>query len=124
MFRKITHIALVLTLLIATIGFSASKHYCGDRLVSVSINSEANSCCDSGDCCHNETDYFQLNEDYVFTVIINDIQIHDIDLLFPVVFTILQAEPEAETLSGIVYSESPPPPKIQTVLSLFQAYLC
>ena len=124
MFRKITHIALVLILLTATIGFSVSKHYCGDRLVSVSINSEANSCCDFGDCCHNETDYFQLNEDYVFTIILNDIQIHDVNLLFPVVFTILQVEPEVKTHLGIVYSESLPPPKIQTVLSLFQAYLC
>jgi len=77
MFRKTAHIILTLLLLTTTMCFSVSKHYCGSRLVEASINSEAKPCCDdieTSSCCHNETEYFQLKEDFVSSVSFENIQ--------------------------------------------------
>ena len=64
MLKRISHISLSLLLLISTIGFAVSKHYCGDSLVDVALNKNADSCCDDGACCHNETLIYQLDEDF------------------------------------------------------------
>lgn len=74
MFRKTAHIILALLLLTTTMCFP--KHYCGSRLVEVSINSEAEHCDDieTSSCCHNETEYFQLKEDFVSSVSFENIQ--------------------------------------------------
>lgn len=124
MVKKILHITLALTLLIVTMGFTVSKHYCGDNLVSISVNHEAKSCCDSDNCCHNETNHYQLEDDFVYSFVATDIQIQNIDILFPVIFTVLNSETEINNDSEIHIFESPPPQKIQTVLSLYQSYLC
>lgn len=124
MLRKITHIAVALMLLITTMGFTVSKHYCSDSLVKVTINAEAKSCCDmENGCCRNETVHFHLEGNYVFPMVINYVQVSNIDILFPVVFSLNQFEPGKDISSEINYSESPPPPRIQTLLSLLQTYL-
>ena len=64
MLRKASHTILSVLLLTATIGLAISKHYCGGELVSTKIFAEADSCCDSGDCCQNETETYQLDEDF------------------------------------------------------------
>lgn len=64
MLKKVFHIILALMLLTATNGYAVSKHYCGDKLVSVSLFAEANDCCDglSDDCCRNTSEYFQIDQ--------------------------------------------------------------
>ena len=127
MFRKIANILLVLLLLITTIGFFVSKHYCGSHLVEVSINSEAEPCCEdmnNSNCCHNETEYFQLKEDLVTPVSFENTRIAGFDILFPLVFVYffnVSGNIETEILNS---AESPPSPVIQAKLSLFQTYLC
>ncbi len=73
MFKKISHIIIVLLLLVTTMGMTIDKHYCGTRLVSVSILNEVESCCDMGDdCCHNDTETFKLKVDYTHSQINTD----------------------------------------------------
>jgi len=113
-------------LLTTTIGFSVSKHYCGSRLVEVSINSEAEPCCDdieTSSCCHNETEYFQLKEDLVTTVSFENTRIAGFDILFPLVFAYFFNSTGNIETEVSNYAESPPPPAIQTKLSLLQIYL-
>lgn len=66
MLKSILHIAVSLLLLVATAGFSISKHYCGENLISVVPGTQAESCCDGPcNCCHDETLHFQVEDDYV-----------------------------------------------------------
>lgn len=126
MFRKIAHLTLALLLLTTTMGFSVSKHYCGTRLVEISINSEAEPCCDdmgTSTCCHNETEYYQLDEDFVSSVSIENFQLANLIVLFPTVIIYFIDVPEIE-IEVANYAESPPIPTIQTKLSLLQTYLC
>ena len=127
MFRKTAHIILTLLLLTTTIGFSVSKHYCGSRLVEVSINSEAEPCCDdmeNSSCCHHETEYFQVIEDLVTLVSFENTRIAGFDILFPLVFVYSFNAPGNIVTEVLNYSESPPPPAIQAKLSLLQIYIC
>jgi len=127
MFRKIVNIILVLLLLTTTIGFSVSKHYCGSHLVEVSINSEAEPCCEdmnNSNCCHNETEYFQLKEDLFTPVSIENTRIAGFDILFPLMFVYFFNAPNNVETKILNFAESPPPPTIQAKLSLIQTYLC
>lgn len=126
MFRKIIYILFAMLLLISTMGFTVSKHYCGSRLISISINSEAESCCGekaNSSCCHNETEFFQFDENFTSPVIVENNQITDLDILFPAVFISLLNEPVIINSNILNFAESPPPPKLHTKLSLFQTYL-
>ena len=126
MFRKIVHILFSVLLLITTMGYSLSKHYCGSELVDVSINIEAEPCCDdegTSNCCENETEYIQLKVDFLSQVSFENNQITEIDILFPVVFIFSDSELNNIEIKTLKYAESPPP-KIQTKLSLLQTYLC
>jgi hypothetical protein len=64
MTRKIINISIVLLLLTATIGVSVSRHYCGEILVDVAINSHAEDCGMAMDCCTNETQLFAIDDDF------------------------------------------------------------
>ncbi|MBE9511743.1 MAG: hypothetical protein IMY71_12775 [Bacteroidetes bacterium] len=125
MFRKTANIILVLLLLTTTIGFSVSKHYCGSRLVEVSINSEAEPCCnDMGNSgyCHNETEYFQLIDDLITPVPLENTRIAGFDVLFPLVFVYFFNAPGNIETEVLNYAESPS--AIQAKLSFLQTYLC
>jgi hypothetical protein len=68
MFRKLIHIIVALLLLTSTAGFTVSKHFCENRLVSVSMGSSSHSCNneDRSDCCRDLTAHFQVKEDFNF----------------------------------------------------------
>lgn len=126
MFRKITHISFAILLLITTMGFSVSKHYCGSRLIGISINSVMESCCAdkaNSNCCRNETEFFQFDEDFAGPIIAENNQIQEFDILFPSVFVYLLDEPMMLENDILNFAESPPPPTLHTKLSLFQTYL-
>jgi len=123
MFRKIAHITISLLLLSTTIGYSISEHYCGERIVSVEINQEAKSCCDmTNNCCHTETVFFQLKNDYTVTSASHDYSIVELDLLFASITLYPIVDNDINT--NLFVKESPPPLKIQTKRSYLQTYLC
>jgi hypothetical protein len=106
-------------------GFSISKHYCSDNLISVTVNHEAKSCCDmESGCCHNETSFYQLDNDFVSSAFIDNVTINQTNLLFPLYYVLIEniSTTEVETIYRV--PESPPPLKIQAVLSSMQTYLC
>ena len=69
MIRKAGHIILVVMLLVSTAGITVSRHYCGGNLSSVSIMTEPVSCCDMEGCCHNETQTYQIDDDFTATLL-------------------------------------------------------
>ena len=120
MLRKISHIIIVLLLLVTTMGLTIDKHYCGTRLVSVSILDEAESCCDmSDDCCHNDTETYKLNVDYTYSQINTDFNQVPIEL--PALSFHYLSLFEGNS-SDAVCSLFIPPRKIKTTLSVFQTY--
>jgi hypothetical protein len=68
MIRKISNIIIAFVLLISTTGFTISKHYCGGELISIEVNAEAETCCDSPDCCQTETQFNKLSVDFIGSV--------------------------------------------------------
>ncbi|MBN1415187.1 MAG: hypothetical protein JW973_08820 [Bacteroidales bacterium] len=126
MMKKLVNIFVSFLLLTATTGFTISRHYCGSELVSLSIDKAAKKCCDAetGSCCHNESEHYQLKEDFVSTQ-----TQFDFEHLFPT---------DSQLLPGFLadfhdcagypgnqrcFTNGSPPPKIQTVLAKTQAYL-
>ena len=125
MFRKLINIIVSLLLLTTTVGFSISKHYCGDELISISVSHEAESCCDmNSGCCHNETEVYQLNNIFVISPVLDNNSVNHIDLLFPVFYVICENIYSIDINAIYQLPESPPPIKLHTVLSKLQSFLC
>ncbi len=123
MLKTFSHITLSLVLLISTMGMVVSKHYCGNEVVSVSINHASNSCCDMGNCCSTETHTYQVKDDFSSPVITTIPLLAELDILGHDLFeTEGLTEPESENPASFI-ANSPPPKTIQTVLSLKQVYL-
>ncbi len=123
MLRKFSHIILSTLLLVSTMGMVVSKHFCGDSFVSTAVFHQAKSCCGDSDCCHNENSFYQVKDDFSASAVVATPVLAEIDILgYDLFAEILTTSPETEILSFEI-SDSPPPPKIQTVLSLEQQYL-
>jgi hypothetical protein len=124
MLRKIIHILLAVFLMVSTVGVTLSLHYCGGKLSSASINGQAESCCDMGNCCHNESIHFELKENYVSPAHVENVKLVELDILFPILFVLnLQLLPEVEKTFE-VFIDISPPLATQTRLCLLQTYLC
>ncbi len=125
MLRKLTHIIVMMLLLISTTGITLSMHYCGGRLVSTSIITEAKSCCgeDCG-CCENKTHHYEVKENFVSSNIIQKINIAQLNILIPVYFVLDYNFLNTEERSFHEPENTSPPPIIQTRLALLQTYLC
>ena len=122
MLKRISHIGLSLLLLISTVGFAVSKHYCGDALVDITYNENADSCCDDSACCHIENLLYQLNEDYSPPQITNAPELYEIAVLGFTVFVASQTP--ADNHSKIFHStNSPPPSTVGEILSRNQVFL-
>ncbi len=128
MIRKASHIVISTVLLILTMGFTVSQHYCGERLVDVSIlSADSGGCSADGSCsmemscCHNEQHVFQLDEDYTQPIVIDHVPFIQIDLFVFELPTDLRSMDESQTE---VFSddESPPPLDVSTYLSSIQVY--
>ncbi len=125
MLRKISYIVLAIFLLVSTIGITISMHYCGGKFVSLSITTQAKSCCDTDcGCCENKTLHFENQDDYVSPIIVQANTIVELDVLFPILFVINTELIPTEDKTKVVFHDSSPPPKIQARLSLLQTYLC
>jgi hypothetical protein len=124
MFRKIAHTLLALFLLVATTGISLSMHYCGGKLVDTSINKEAKACCDgTGGCCENRSFSFEVKDDYVVPVELEITNTVAPDILFPVLYVFNFRLISEVKQSFITFTDSSPPPAMQTRLSLLQTFL-
>lgn len=65
MLRKVIHIIIALLLLITTAGFTISKHFCENRLVSVSMSSSSSHNDEnSTGCCKDLTAHYQVKDDF------------------------------------------------------------
>lgn len=69
MFKKLFNILIIVTIIISTTGFTISKHYCSGSLISVSVLSEAETCCKTGDCCNDESTSVEPINDFVTTAV-------------------------------------------------------
>jgi hypothetical protein len=125
MFKKSIHIIFILLWTITTTGFTISRHYCGDRLISVSIDDSAESCCgpESG-CCHNENEHIQVKDDFIAAQELENPPLPEYDNLFPVVYSYLSNIPVQITDQKDNYLNSHPPPKLSVILSELQSFLC
>ena len=113
-------------MLATTTGYTISKHYCGGDLIQTSIVAEAESCCgDKGttDCCRNENEFYQMDEDFVSPLITEELEISDLDTLFPVLFAYLISTPVELEMEFLNFSESPPPPDLSSQLSFLQTFI-
>ena len=64
MIKRSVNIILIVLILVSTIGVVINKHYSGGKLFSVSVYSEAASCCEEPcDCCTDESEFYQLDID-------------------------------------------------------------
>jgi len=125
MLRKITHIVLALFLMVSTTGITFSMHYCGGKLVSTSINKEAKSCCDgTGGCCENKTLRFEVKEDFVSPVQVQNIGSVELHNLSPIILVLNFGLLNEEDKANKVFFDSSSPPTVQTRLSLLQTFRC
>ena len=124
MSRLILNTAVSILLLLTTTGYTLFEHYCGGRLVSVSINSQTESCCYmEGECCTTELKHFQITDDYI--LMINDFNFSNniIQILNLSNFAAGLNKPDDAKNNKVLTDEYPPPLETHTFLSLFQSYL-
>ncbi|MGV8092642.1 MAG: hypothetical protein AB2L24_12365 [Mangrovibacterium sp.] len=130
MIRSIFHICISLVLLVSTVGFSVSKHYCGGHLVDVSLNIAAQTACstdknacETGGCCRNESQTFQVRENVTPVVVINHLPVLSFEI--PAFLASVDCLTEPETQDNDLNQEvhSPPPRELSVYLAEIQTYL-
>jgi len=101
---------------------AVSKHFCGDSLISTVLFGEAEPCCDSGSCCHNESSFYQVDEDFSAPQTINTPDLQEIEVLG---FTILvfNQTPADKHFKTFQNNNSTPPSTVTEFLSLTQVFL-
>ena len=122
MLKKFSHIILSSLLLISTMGVAVSKHYCSGSFVSASVFHEAKSCCGDSDCCHNENLFLKVKDDFSAQIVLTVPVLAELDILGHNLLNGLILESPATENSIYRFTDSPPPPTIQKVLSLKQVY--
>jgi hypothetical protein len=76
-------------------------------------------------CCHNESEHFQLREDFIPTIEhsnFNHLTVVDLNILYHI---LIDTNVPGELIShkNLVKNESPPPGEIHSILSQLQSYL-
>jgi hypothetical protein len=122
MLKKFSHITLSAILLVSTIGMAVSKHYCSGTLVSVSLFKVSDSCCGDADCCHNENHYYNVKDDFSIPQISNVPVLAEVDILGHDLLNELLTTNYESNNTILTFTDSPPPPLIQTTLSSLQTY--
>ena len=123
--RKYIHIFLAFLLLISTAGIAVSKHYCGNTLQKVSINSDVNSCCEEKmpNCpCNSETAHYKVDSDF------QTVQFFDLDtfqpiLLFSINFLFSYFSIESEQINLVSAYNSPPLSEPSSIIIKVQSFL-
>ena len=124
MLKKILNISLILILTVATMGFSISQHYCGDRLVSVSVNETAESCCGAMEnCCQNKIIHLQLDDDFVVETTYELLNKADQEFFFYATSIILTNELTQKLTVEEKFTDFSPPLDLKTYLASIQTFL-
>lgn len=120
--KNFIHIFIAFLWLFSSTGFSITKHYCGNDYVSMAINLTPESCCETGGCCHNETEAFQLDEDTLnqSIILVDQITTFDIMVFENTFFEFKNTESYQTVYMDKVFI---PPPKLPELLARFQSYL-
>ncbi|MGQ7871077.1 HYC_CC_PP family protein [Sunxiuqinia sp. sy24] len=124
MIKKILHITILVIMMVSTMGFSITKHYCGEDLVDLSVSGDVETCCDiaEGDCCHNEEQTYQLDQEYTSTVVINHVNYISFVIFEVPQFLIESLGGTNHFLSVASRGESPPPRDVLHFLADIQVY--
>lgn len=125
MIKGVLNTIVLIILLITTTGFTITRHYCGETLVSVAIEREAEPCCedDMGDCCHNESETFILEGDFMPVIFNHDF--HDLTVIELYLNKGLNLDlfcSNEDNTNNCITAFSPPPENIHTLLSRLQSY--
>lgn len=138
MIRKISNITIAVLLLVLTMGFTVSKHYCGGRLVNVAVfnsddigcsmnmnmdmNASKSSCSLNNHCCTNEHHVYQLDKTYTSPITLDHVPFFQVDLAVLDLRPITPETSEAKTKDYFVLAKSPPPKDVLSALSDLQTY--
>jgi hypothetical protein len=126
MLRKIIHILITLLLIVTTTGVTFSMHYCGGELISTSVNTDTEKCCDgAGGCCEDINLRINIDDDYLTTTTTDIMKVTDtqaIVLLSQIIDN--QLTPVKESYSDLRYRHLTIGSVIQVRLALLQVYLC
>lgn len=123
MLKKIVHIVFGLLLIVATTGFTISKHYCGNKLLSVSIF-DIDKCMCGGPCkdCHTNIKQIKVSDNYSISEVLHP---KALVTAFAILVYNTEFSPLASLSDGngvILYKE--PPPCSQSLFILHQSFLC
>ncbi|MGQ1891397.1 HYC_CC_PP family protein [Thermophagus sp. OGC60D27] len=124
MLRAVTNMVITFLLLISTTGLAVSKHYCGQQLKSVELKPVVAACCDEGSCCHTETQFFRVDDDFLMGHTTGEPEnFHFTDIVLPSPIDVVKPFATLSTDTSINYSD--PPPLVTTLrrLALVQTYL-
>ncbi len=122
MTKNFFHITILVIMMVSTMGFTITKHYCGEDLIDLSIASEVENCCDmEGDCCHNEQQTYQMEEDYTAPVVVDKV-VYIGFVIFEIPEFLIELQETTETLIADHSGESPPPKGVPHFLSNIQVY--
>ena len=122
MLKRILTISAGAFFLVATTGFFLSMHFCGSRLVSMSVNANSKTCCGDGNghCCHNEIKILKIYDQYLCC----SQTIQSEHSANPQLSDLLVLADDTPLISkDFITFESPPPKKIQSSLAKRQTYL-
>lgn len=120
MIKRISHIIIAALLFTSTTGLTIHQHYCMGNLVETTIFNVPEYCCGEGaDCCKNESETYQLEEDFDYSFQLIDFQ--DEYTSIPILNPLFTGHLEVQTnvLSPIKILH---PPDIGTVLALLQVF--
>lgn len=127
MTRRLSHILIMFTLILATAGVTVTRHYCGNELKKITLAGEPKSCCgDDSNCCHNETFTQKVTNDYLSS---NDVHVPAVKVISmdwlqaPSVLAFTLTDSSLALHSAYIPYNSPPliadnPP------AMFQVFLC
>ena len=123
MLKKAAHIILAFYLLTTIVGFSVTRHYCGDRLVSTQIDVVDDCGCDM-ECgmCEVETDYVHLGADFIVEHLIKLNPVFNFAVL--PTNSVDASKLHSQENAKLFISESPHSPRVSRRLALMQSFLC
>jgi hypothetical protein len=107
-----------------TVGVNITKHYSDGELYSFSVYGEAKSCCEVPcDCCSDESEFFQLQGDYLFSGYTLHTEVEAIDLLLSTLPTIDIVSTSSNQEFDIFHNTDSPLHESKDYLSMIQAFL-
>ncbi len=124
-FKKVSHIIVTILILLSTFGVSISSHYCGGHLRSISLFTEAKTCCGDteGGCCHTENDVVVLDDDYTVQTVTAATAPLEISLFCINIICEYSLSNIFTTYTLSVYSDLPIPDSLSKRISILQSFI-